>query len=104
MPERGVFSDILDARTKLEQWRADFNQNRPHSSLEDRTPNAFAATVVGQPFALTSVDKAVSTGCQGFADGGPKTPALDTPPKPPSESIMRAKGLSEQQLLVEAVN
>lgn len=25
-----VFFDVTDARVKLEQWRADFNQSRPH--------------------------------------------------------------------------
>ncbi|MBC7926057.1 MAG: IS3 family transposase [Bryobacteraceae bacterium] len=37
-----VFFDINDARTKLEQWRTDFNHSRLHSSLADRTPSEFA--------------------------------------------------------------
>ena len=74
-----VFFDVTDARTKLERWQADFNHNRPHSSLDDRTPGEFAvAAAAEQPFALPTVDKAVSTAGQGFAHAGQKTPALDT--------------------------
>jgi hypothetical protein len=72
-----VFFDVGDARAKLEQWRADFNHSRPHSSLNDRTPREFRAAVAAQPFALPTVDNAVSTAPQGFAHAGNKTPALD---------------------------
>jgi transposase InsO family protein len=100
-----VFFDIADARIKLEQWRADFNDSRPHSSLHDRTPAEFRRAVVAeQPFALPTVHQAVSTGCQGFAYAGQKTPALDTLPTPPSQSRMRAKGASERRQILEAVN
>jgi putative transposase len=37
-----LFSDILDARRKIESWRLDYNQNRPHSSLGNMTPEEFA--------------------------------------------------------------
>jgi transposase InsO family protein len=33
-----VFLNIADAREKIERWRHDYNQQRPHSSLGDRTP------------------------------------------------------------------
>ena len=99
-----VFFDVNDARTKLERWQADFNHNRPHSSLQDQTPDDFAAAAADQPFALPTVDKAVSTAGQGFAYAGQKTPALDRPPRPPSEPKMRAKGPSERHLILEVVN
>ncbi len=92
-----VFFDVTDARTKLEKWQADYNHRRPHSSLDDRTLAEFrTAAVAVLPFALSTVDKALSTACQGFANAGQKTHALDTPLRPPSEPKMRAKGPSEQ--------
>jgi putative transposase len=37
-----VFSSLVDAREKLERWRRDYNETRPHSALADRTPEEFA--------------------------------------------------------------
>jgi len=37
-----VFFTILDVRDKLERWRDDYNQVRPHSALNDQSPQAFA--------------------------------------------------------------
>jgi|TARA_B100001964_G_scaffold243026_1_gene319730 putative transposase len=37
-----LFFSIDDARRKLEAWRLDYNTQRPHSSLDDRTPTEFA--------------------------------------------------------------
>ena len=37
-----LFFSIEDARRKLEAWRLDYNTQRPHSSLKDRTPTEFA--------------------------------------------------------------
>jgi putative transposase len=36
------FENLADARRKIEAWRLDYNQARPHSSLAYRTPEAFA--------------------------------------------------------------
>src|SRR5437868_2499563 len=33
-----LFSHLLDARTKLEAWRRDYNEHRPHSSIGNLTP------------------------------------------------------------------
>ncbi len=38
-----VFFTLEDVREKLARWREDYNQQRPHSSLQDETPAAFAA-------------------------------------------------------------
>jgi putative transposase len=38
-----LFRDLADAREKIEQWRVDYNTERPHSSLNDEAPSAFAA-------------------------------------------------------------
>jgi len=37
------FIDLADARHRIEQWRQDYNQRRPHSSLNYLTPAEFAA-------------------------------------------------------------
>lgn len=36
------FVDLDDAKTKIEAWRIDYNETRPHSMLEQRTPMEFA--------------------------------------------------------------
>ena len=35
------FTSRADAQTKIEAWRLDYNQHRPHSSLGHLTPNEF---------------------------------------------------------------
>lgn len=37
-----IFYDLADARSKIETWRIDYNENRPHSSLNQRTPLEYA--------------------------------------------------------------
>lgn len=36
------FLSLDDAREKIEAWRVDYNEYRPHQSLNDRTPREFA--------------------------------------------------------------
>ena len=36
------FTSMLDAKEKIEAWRVDYNQRRPHSSLGHLTPNEYA--------------------------------------------------------------
>ncbi len=36
------FLNLDEARSTIEEWRNDYNQNRPHSSLNMKTPNEFA--------------------------------------------------------------
>jgi len=38
-----VFFTLDDVRERLARWREDYNHQRPHSSLQDETPAAFAA-------------------------------------------------------------
>ena len=38
-----AFGDLREARTLTAAWREDYNHCRPHSSLDYRTPSAFAA-------------------------------------------------------------
>ena len=37
------FLSLAQARTAIQSWRCDYNGPRPHSSLDYRTPNEFAA-------------------------------------------------------------
>jgi Integrase core domain len=53
-----IFFDLADARQKLEHWRRDYNERRPHSSLADRTPAEFAREARERSFTLPIVDKA----------------------------------------------
>jgi putative transposase len=39
------FSNLFDARTKITDWRKEYNEIRPHSSLDYRTPREFAETL-----------------------------------------------------------
>lgn len=37
-----IFMDLTDARTQIEEWRTEYNTERPHTSLEMKTPKQFA--------------------------------------------------------------
>jgi putative transposase len=39
------FLDLDDARTKIEAWRVDYNEVRPHSSLANATPKEYSSTL-----------------------------------------------------------
>ena len=39
--DQSWFVSIEDAQQKIENWRIDYNENRPHSSLKNSTPSAF---------------------------------------------------------------
>src|SRR5213078_511445 len=38
-----LFANLNEARQIIEEWRIDYNTNRPHSSLNGLTPTEFAA-------------------------------------------------------------
>jgi len=98
-----IFFNLADAREKLERWRADYNERRPHSSLDDRTPKEFAKAAGRQrSFNLPIVGKAEPSPCQGSADAG-LTPALDRAPVPPKNPKMRSKDLREAPRLLARV-
>ena len=46
-----VFISLADTRQKIEAWRIDYNEHRPHGSLGDLTPQEFA-------------EQATQTGCR----------------------------------------
>jgi putative transposase len=41
------YVSLTDARRQIETWRTDYNEVRPHSSLDDKTPTEFAASFTG---------------------------------------------------------
>ena len=41
------FTGLDDARRKIEDWRRDYNETRPHSSLGDLAPAAYVAELLG---------------------------------------------------------
>jgi putative transposase len=45
------FDSLLEARVIIEDWRIDYNWNRPHTAHGDLTPSEFAAkwTTTNQP-------------------------------------------------------
>ncbi len=51
---RELFLSLAEARWVVDRWRLDYNHRRPHSSLEYRTPAAFAAGCVLPGFATLS--------------------------------------------------
>lgn len=43
-----LFTTLNEARTKINEWREDYYNQRPHSSLGDITPNEFAQKIKGE--------------------------------------------------------
>lgn len=39
------FMDLDDARQKIEDWRREYNEVRPHSAIGDRTPMALLSSL-----------------------------------------------------------
>jgi len=42
MHHANLFSNLATARQIIEAWRIDYNTERPHTSLDGLTPEAFA--------------------------------------------------------------
>jgi putative transposase len=40
------FASLAEARDLIEAWRLDYNANRPHSSLGNRTPEEFVQDLI----------------------------------------------------------
>ena len=41
------FDGLVSARLIIEEWRLDYNKNRPHSSLDNLAPEQFLARIIG---------------------------------------------------------
>ena len=46
-----LFTTLEEARIKITEWKEDYNQNRPHSSLGNLTPSEYASKMVLQNMA-----------------------------------------------------
>ena len=75
-----VFTSLDDARTKIEQWRIEYNRERPHSSLDYLTPEEFAAKNQGS----SAIARTAWPADQELAGAVQRAPASD--PKPDSFS------------------
>jgi putative transposase len=51
-----MFLDLADVRSKIEKWRRDYNEPRPHGALADRTPQEFALVAAQLSFALSAAE------------------------------------------------
>jgi putative transposase len=49
-----LFFSVDDARTKLLEWKRDYNERRPHGSIGNQTPTEFANAWAQQPTAEAS--------------------------------------------------
>jgi len=86
------FSTLVDARQKIERWRMEYNEERPHSSLAYRTHEEFANACSGltnrmglrapiPPEPPVGVEGSqIGTRGQGFAVAAPKAGAPLTAP------------------------
>ncbi|MBH5392149.1 integrase core domain-containing protein, partial [Bradyrhizobium diversitatis] len=52
-----LFFGIAEARSKIAAWVADYNGERPHSSLKYQTPAAYAATFTATGDRLRNPDQ-----------------------------------------------
>ena len=48
LPSETLFRSLPHARTVLEAWRHDYNNERPHSKLGWMTPRAYASALSGE--------------------------------------------------------
>ena len=90
-----LFFRLVDARAKIEAWRQDYNEQRPHSALDERTPTEVARTLRERAFALSSLNKTRPQPCPGSAGAGQNQPALDRAAALPTEPNKRAKARAE---------
>jgi putative transposase len=54
------FQNLFDARRKIGAWRKEYNEERPHSSLQYRTPKEFAAQMEAEGFYMDGVGPGAS--------------------------------------------
>jgi putative transposase len=81
------FTDLADARATITQWKEDYNQRRPHGSLQYRTPAEFAA------------QSAVSFYGDGVGPGASNAGPLPHTPIPATKEAMRGEQNSEKVTL-----
>jgi putative transposase len=90
------FENLADAQRKIEAWRVDYNQHRPHSSLAYRTPAEFArrwspsssSTVVEQTGESVKDSLTARKPRASLTDSPACSKAAHTRMKPMSEGVM----------------
>jgi putative transposase len=90
------FENLADARRKIEAWRVDYNQHRPHSSLAYRTPAEFArrwspstsTTVIEQAGESVKDSLTARKTRASLTDSPACSKATNTRMKPMSEGVM----------------
>lgn len=65
---RELFTSLTKAQVLVEQWRVEYNLERPHSSLSYRTPAEFAATYASGSVASAAGAATAFVLSQGEAD------------------------------------
>ncbi|WP_128932010.1 IS3 family transposase [Bradyrhizobium zhanjiangense] len=69
-----LFFDLVDARAKIANWVADYNLQRPHSSLKYLTPAAYAAHLTATDDRLRNPDQLRRSSVAPSAPLGVQTP------------------------------
>ena len=91
------FENLADARRKIEAWREDYNQRRPHSSLAYRTPAEFARVWSPSP-SITVVEQTGESVKDSLAARKPRASLTDSPACSKA-SDTRVKGKSERAMI-----
>lgn len=91
------FQNLADARRKIEAWRVEYNQHRPHSSLAYRTPEEFERAWSPSPSSIVieQVDASVKDSLAARNTGASLTDA----PTCSTRTEMRAKGTTEEVMM-----
>jgi putative transposase len=63
------FVNMVDAKEKIERWRVEYNGERPHSSLDYRTPAEFAKTCSELTSRMVAIAPAPPVELSGSHDG-----------------------------------
>lgn len=81
---------FAEARGLIDLWRADYNRERGHGSLSDRTPAEYAATAPREPFRALKAHQAIRSDNLRLMEKR-KTQAFPSFPQAPPRSATAAK-------------
>jgi putative transposase len=87
------FENLADARRKIEAWRQEYNQHRPHSALAYRTPEEFARAWSPSP-SLIVIEQS-GTPVKDSLSARKNRASLTGAPDCSTPTEMRAKGTTE---------
>lgn len=72
------FRNLFDARQQIDRWREHYNQVRPHSALDYRTPHEFALAHANASLCIAGVRQGDSNAVPSPHTPLPATPGLTT--------------------------